>query len=188
MVPQRNLLFLVLILTISTFPAIAQVKAWEGTIDLPTYGWEDDPYPQFWALDQKIVYPYTMQETISTTKKIRTYKALFLENDYLKVTCLPELGGRLFSVLNKVTGKEMFHRNDVIKPGLIGMRGAWISGGVEWNTGPHGHTVTAISPVNALVRQNKDGSATLHISNTEQIFRTRWNINVTPLPGSVISA
>lgn len=163
-------------------PAAKPVEAWEGTIDLPTYDWEDDPYPRFWALQDKIIYPYPMQDVISTTKENRKYKALFLENEYLKVVCLPELGGRLFSVLNKVTGEEMFHRNDVVKPGLIGMRGAWISGGVEWNTGPHGHTVTAISPVNALVRKNPDGSATLFVSNTEQIFRTRWRVDVTLYP------
>ncbi len=177
---MSHLLFLI-VLGI-TLPAQSQVKAWEGSIDLPTYAWEDDPYPEFWALDGKIVYPYTMQEIISTTHEMKTYKALFLENDFLKVTCLPELGGRIFSVLNKITGKEMFHRNNVVKPGLIGMRGAWISGGIEWNTGPHGHTVTAISPVNGLVKENHDGSATLHISNTEHIFRTRWNVDLTLYP------
>ncbi|MCA9443433.1 MAG: DUF5107 domain-containing protein, partial [Candidatus Omnitrophica bacterium] len=179
---RRGSLLLFILLIASASLAQEPVKAWDGTIDLPTYDWKEDPYPRFWALDGKIIYPYTMEEVISTTKENRTYKALYLENDYLKVTCLPELGGRIFSVLNKVTGKEMFHKNKVVKPGLIGMRGAWISGGVEWNTGPHGHTVTAISPVNALVRQNQDGSATLHISNTEQIFRTRWNVEVTLYP------
>ena len=77
----------------------------------------------------------------------------------------------------------MFYCNGVIKPGMIAMRGAWISGGVEWNAGPHGHTVTAISPVNALVGTNADGSAYLEISNQEQLFRTRWNVRVTLHPG-----
>jgi hypothetical protein len=66
---------------------------------------------------------------------------------------------------------------------MIAMRGAWISGGVEWNSGPHGHTVTAVSPVNALAGKNQDGSAFLEISNTEQIFRTRWTVRVTLHPG-----
>lgn len=171
----------------------SQVKAWEGTLTLPTYTWENDINPKFWALElgtkmavkggDPIVYPYVMQDQLSRTKVDRTYKALFLENEYLKVTCLPELGGRLHSVFDKTTGKEMFHKNDVIKPGMIAIRGAWISGGVEWNTGPHGHTATVLSPVNALTGTNKDGSAYLEISNTEQIFRTQWTVRVTLHPG-----
>jgi hypothetical protein len=98
------------------------------------------------------------------------------------VTCLPELGGRLHSVFDKTRQQEMFYTNGVVKPGMIAMRGAWISGGVEWNSGPHGHTVTAVSPVNAIVRTAQDGSAYLEISNQEQLFRTRWRVRVTLHP------
>jgi tetratricopeptide (TPR) repeat protein len=170
-----------------------EVKAWEGKLTIPTYSWENDINPKFWALesgtklaaqgDAGLVYPYVMQDHLSRTKADRTYKALFLENEYLKVTCLPELGGRLHSVLDKMTGKEMFHLNQTIKPGMIALRGAWISGGVEWNTGPHGHTATAVSPVNALIGRDKDGSAYLEIGNIEQIFRTQWTVRVTLHPG-----
>lgn len=164
--------------------AVAPVHAWEDTLSIPTYPWgPDDINPRFEELEQSIIYPYPMQDTLSTEKKPQNYRALFLENEFLKVTCLPELGGRIHSVLDKTTGQEMFDRNEVIKPGLIGMRGAWLSGGVEWNTGPHIHTVTAVSPVNAMTREDPDGSATLFISNTEQIFRTRWSVQVTLYPG-----
>jgi len=173
--------------------ARAEVRAWEGTIVIPTYPWEEDCNPKFWALEGgarlsttvqgAIVYPYVMQDHLSRRKVDRTYKALFLENEYLKVTCLPELGGRLHSVLDKTQGQETFHVNRVVKPGMIAMRGAWISGGVEWNSGPHGHTVTVLSPVNATHGQEPDGSAWLEISNTEQIFRTRWTVRVTLHPG-----
>ena len=169
------------------------VRAWEGEITIGTYGWEEDINPKFWALEGgaslsttvrgAITYPYVMQDHLSRTKENRTYKALFLENEYLKVTCLPELGGRLHSVLDKTEGKQMFHTNGVIKPGMIAMRGAWISGGVEWNCGPHGHTVIVLSPVNALVGHHPDGSAYLEISNHEQIFRTRMTVRVTLHPG-----
>jgi tetratricopeptide (TPR) repeat protein len=171
----------------------AKVKAWEGTITIPTYGWAEDINPKLWALESEvkfsttvkgsIVYPYTMQDHLSRTKADRTYKALFLENEYLKVTCLPELGGRLHSVFDKTEGKEMFHLNDVIKPGMIAMRGAWISGGVEWNAGPHGHTVTILSPVDALIGRNADGSAYLEINNLEKSLRTQWTARVTLHPG-----
>lgn len=171
----------------------AEVRAWEGRLTIPTYPWEDDVNPKFWALEGParlsttvkgaITYPYTMQDHLSRTKVDRTYKALFLENEYLKVTCLPDLGGRIHSVLDKTEGKEMFHLNTVIKPGMIAMRGAWISGGIEWNSGPHGHTVTVVSPVDALVGENPDGSAFLEVSNQEKIFRTRWTVRVTLRPG-----
>jgi tetratricopeptide (TPR) repeat protein len=171
----------------------AKVKAWEGTMTIPTYGWAEDVNPKLWALEGdvkfsttvkgSIVYPYPMQDHLSRTKKDRTYKALFLENEYLKVTCLPELGGRLHSVFDKTEGKEMFHLNDVIKPGMIAMRGAWISGGVEWNAGPQGHTVTILSPVDALIGNNTDGSAYLEINNLEKTQRTQWTVRVTLHPG-----
>jgi tetratricopeptide (TPR) repeat protein len=173
--------------------ASADVQAWEGTIDIPTYPWDEDVNPKFWALEDgaklsttvrgAITYPYVMQDHLSRRKVAQTYKALFLENEYLKITCLPELGGRLHSVFDKTESKEMFHLNRVIKPGMIAMRGAWIGGGVEWNSGPHGHTVTVLSPVNALLGHNADGSAYLEISNQEQIFRTRWTVRVTLHPG-----
>jgi tetratricopeptide (TPR) repeat protein len=170
-----------------------ETKAWEGTIVIPTYGWSDDVNPQFWALQSgarysitvkgAIIYPYTMQDYLTRTKADRTYKALFLENEYLKVTCLPELGGRLHSVFDKTEGKEMFHYNHVIKPSMIAMRGAFITGGVEWNAGPQVHTVTIASPVDAILGQNPDGSAYIEVNNLEQTLRTRWTVRVTLHPG-----
>ena len=170
-----------------------RVRVFQTELTIPTYPWEEDINPKFWALEGgprlsttvhgSIVYPYVMQDHLLRTKVERTYRAVVLENEYLRVVCLPELGGRIHSVLDKTTGQEMFHLNRVIKPAMIAMRGAWISGGIEWNSGPHGHTVTCLSPVNVAVRQNPDGSATLEISNTEQIFRTRWIVRLTLRPG-----
>ena len=174
-------------------PGRAKVRAWEGTITIPTYGWAEDVNPKFWALEDQIklsttvkgaiVYPYPMQDHLYREKEDRTYKALFLENEYLKVTCLPELGGRLHSVFDKTQGKETFHLNNVIKPSMIAMRGAFISGGVEWNAGPQVHTVTILSPVDALTGTNPDGSAYIEVSNLEKTLRTRWTVRVTLHPG-----
>ncbi len=177
-------IILSVVIVLSGSSAWCGVRAWEGTITIPTYPWEpEDINPKFFALEGSIIYPYTMQDNISTQKEDRVYKALFLENEYLKVTCLPELSGRIYSVLDKTTGEEMFHTNRVVKPGMIAMRGAWISGGIEWNTGPHGHAVTIVTPVNVTYTKNRDGSASLAISNTEQIFRTRWTVYLTLHPG-----
>ena len=164
-------------------PTGPAVHHFEGTLTLPTYPWYDDPHPVLEAYEGSIYYPYTRQDHIGKTSAPRTYRTLSLENEYLRVTCIPELGGRIHSVLVKATGEEMFHRNDEIKPALIAMRGAWISGGIEWNPGPHGHTVTILSPVDVLVRENGDGSATLVVGNTEKMFRTRWTVELTLHPG-----
>lgn len=182
-IKKHSFLFFLLAFYILSHSAWCGVRTWEGTLTIPTYPWKEDTNPKFFALENSIIYPYTMQDNISTKKEERVYKAVFLENEYLKVTCLPELAGRIYSVLDKTTGEEMFHKNSVVKPGMIAMRGAWISGGIEWNTGPHGHSVTIVDPANVTNRVNRDGSATLVISNTEQIFRTRWTVFLTIHPG-----
>ncbi len=159
------------------------VKAWEGTLELETYPWLDDPNPVYDAYEGGIYYPYTRQDHLLKTKELRSYRALYLENEYLKITCLPELGGRIHSVWDKTTNHEVFHTPGIIKPALIAMRGAWIAGGIEWNVGPQGHTVTIVSPVDATIVNNEDGSATLVINNTEKMFRTRWTVRLTLHPG-----
>lgn len=174
-------------------PVPGEVRVWRAEVTIPTYPWESDVNPKFWALEggprlsttvrSSIIYPYTMQDHLSRRKVPRTYKAVFLENEYLKVMCLPELGGRLHEVIDKSTGRPMFYLNRVIKPSMIAMRGAWISGGVEWNAGPHGHTVTALAPLDVVTGSNEDGSAFIEIVDQQQIFRTRCTVRVTLHPG-----
>ncbi len=187
------LIFLVFVVLMYSAPVKAQVKTWEGTITIPTYGWENDVNPKFWGMEggakgsttvrASIVYPYWMQDHLSRKLENVTYKAIYLENEYLKITCLPELGGRLHSVYDKTTNHEVFHKNSVIKPSMIGMRGAFISGGVEWNAGPQVHTVTILSPVDVISGTNPDGSAYLEVSNLEKSLRTQWTVRVTLHPG-----
>lgn len=180
-----GIVFLIVVAVLS-FTAVAageSVQYREDTLTLPTYPWHDDPNPALQAYENVIYYPYTRQEFIENTSAPREYRTLVLENEYLRVTCIPELGGRIHSVLVKATGGEMFHCNKEIKPALIAMRGAWISGGIEWNSGPHGHTVTIVSPVDVVIRESEGGSATLVIGNTEKMFRTRWTVELTLHPG-----
>lgn len=176
--------------------ACSQAKAWEGTITIPTYGWEEDVNPKFWAMEAgakgattvkaSITYPYNMQDHLSRNLKDVTYKAIYLENEYIKITCLPELGGRLHSIFDKTTNQESFHKNDVIKPSMIAMRGGFISGGIEWNAGPQVHTVTILSPVDVVFGENEDGSAYIEVSNLEKSLRTNWTVCVTLHPGKAL--
>ncbi len=194
--PLGNVLCTLVLILMPFSNVWGQVKVWEGTLTIPTYGWEDDVNPKFWAMEAgakgattvkaSITYPYNMQDHLSRKLEDITYKAIFLENEYLKITCLPELGGRLHSVLDKTTGHEAFHRNDVIKPSMIAMRGGFISGGIEWNAGPQVHTVTILSPVDVLSGQNDDGSAYIEVSNLEKSLRTRWTVRVTLHPGKSV--
>ncbi|TSA36584.1 MAG: DUF5107 domain-containing protein [Porphyromonadaceae bacterium] len=187
------ILSVALLFIVFSIPVNAQVKTWQGTITIPTYGWENDVNPKFWGMEggakgsttvrASIVYPYYMQDHLSRKLEDVTYKAIYLENEYLKITCLPELGGRLHSVYDKTTNHEVFHKNSVIKPSMIAMRGAFISGGVEWNAGPQVHTVTILSPVDVVSGNNPDGSAYLEVSNLEKSLRTRWTVRVTLHPG-----
>ena len=183
----RTLRTTVLLLAIAvSVPAAAQepVRVWEGELTLPTYALlPDDPNPQFRETDGSIVYPYTMQDNLGSERADHTWRAFFLENEYLKIACLPEIGGRIQWVLDKRENEQMFYNNRVIRPGLIALRGAWVSGGIEWNRGPQGHTVTSYSPVNVTGVQNEDGSATLVIGEVEQTFRTGWEVRLTLRPG-----
>jgi len=189
-------LFLMILFLIKVQVLYSQVKAWEGTITIPTYGWEDDVNPKFWAMEAgakgattvkaSITYPYNMQDHLSRKLEKVTYKAIFLENEYLKITCLPELGGRLHSVFDKTSNQEAFHKNEVIKPSMIAMRGGFISGGIEWNAGPQVHTVTILSPVDVFYAENEDGSAYIEISNLEKSLRTKWTVRVTLHPGKAL--
>jgi len=174
-------------------PVHAEVRYWCDTITIPTYIWEEDINPKFWAMEggikgsttvqASITYPYTMQDHLLRVKEDRRYQAVYLENEYLRIICLPELGGRLHSVLDKTQNQEMFHLNNVIKPSMIAMRGGFISGGVEWNAGPQVHTVTIMSPVDVIPGRNPDGSAYLEINNLEKSLRTRWTVRLTLHPG-----
>ncbi|MAG70523.1 MAG: DUF5107 domain-containing protein [Vicinamibacterales bacterium] len=163
---------------------MAAVRTWTDQVVVPTYPLHpDDVNPRFFELEGTLIYPYTMQDHLSRTKVDTTYRALFLENEYLRAMCIPALGGRILSVFDKLRGREMFYRNPVIKPGLIALRGAWFSGGVEWNRGPKSHTVTSYSPVDVVSVEHPDGSASFVIGYTEMNFRTAWEVRFTLHPG-----
>jgi tetratricopeptide (TPR) repeat protein len=124
-------------------------------------------------------------DDLGEEKRPVKYRALVLENEYVRVIVLPELGGHLYSALDKTTGREIFYRNNVVKPGLIALRGAWISGGIEFNF-PRGHTVTTISPVDSKLVNEEDGSATVWVGNVERIYRMGWAVGIRLRPLSSV--
>jgi tetratricopeptide (TPR) repeat protein len=160
----------------------------EESLELPTYrlGPPED-HPVFfdgrsYQGAKGPVYPYPLLDKLGTSSAPQAWRAVRLENEYLQVVVLPEIGGRIFTALDKTNGYDFFYRQHVIKPALIGMAGAWISGGVEWNVFHH-HRVTSFMPVECTFQEHPDGSKTVWIGETELRHRMRWVIGLTLRPG-----
>lgn len=182
-------------LLLITFPSQSQqtdkVKVWEENLELPTYLVDDfDKNPQFFRNlsyqgASRVIYPYALQDVMTGKKENKIYKALYIENRYIKLCVLPEIGGRLFYATDKTNNYEIFYRQHVIKPANIGMLGAWISGGIEFCVFHH-HRATANLPVDYTITNNKDGSATIWVGEIELRHRMKWNIGITLYPNSSI--
>jgi tetratricopeptide (TPR) repeat protein len=161
----------------------------EGSLNLETYGIGQSPsVPIFYEGRsnqgaQGHVYPYALQDKLSAERQQRQWRCLTLENDYVSFCVLPELGGRLFRAVDKINGYDFFYRQDVIKPALIGVLGAWFSGGVEWNF-PHHHRTTTFMPTDYRLEESDDGSATIWLAENERRHRLRWELGMTLAPGS----
>ena len=168
-------------------PASGEVRIWEQPITLPSYRLRPaDLNPMFYTGAsyqgaQKRVYPYPLQDGITGVREEDTFTAVYLENDYVRLSVLPEIGGRLFSALDKTNDYDFFYRQHVIKPALIGMLGAWISGGVEWCVFHH-HRNTTHMPVQYTLQDDPDGGKTLWFGETERRHRMRWIIGITLHP------
>lgn len=153
------------------------VATWTDTIALPTYiQGPADPHASF----DRQIYPYTMQDDLTHQLREVEYEAVHLESDLLHVIILPQLGGRVFSAYDKVAGREMFYRNNVVKPALVALRGAWISGGIEFNFFHRGHSHTTMAPVSCEVHEEPDeeAGASVTVSNIDPISGGRWAITL----------
>jgi len=164
------------------------VKIWEEPLTLPTYRLDaPDLNPMFYTHEsyqgaEKRIYPYPVQDKVTDIRDQKTYKALYLENDYIRLSVLPQIGGRLFSAVDKTNNYEIFYHQHVIKPALIGMLGAWISGGIEWCVFHH-HRNTTYMPVDYTLTENPDGSKTIWFGEFERRHRMKWIIGITLYPG-----
>ena len=165
-----------------------QVRAWEEDIMLPTYGiGKEEKNPIF--LEKRVyqgscgsVYPYPVVEKIEDVKSEKKYKALFLENEYIKMMVLPELGGRVQMAYDKIKKRHFVYYNQVIKPALVGLTGPWISGGIEFNWPQH-HRPSTFLPTDYSIEENPDGSKTIWCNEVERMFRTKGMHGFTLYPG-----
>jgi tetratricopeptide (TPR) repeat protein len=163
-------------------------RIWEEDLTLPTdLVDQSGKNPRFYfgrayQGAQGRVYPYRMQERLTERRVDKTYRAIVLENEYIRTSILPEIGGRIFTALDKTNGYDFIYRQTVVKPALIGMLGAWISGGIEWNVFHH-HRASSFSPVDYARQENPDGSVTAWIGEIEIRHRMKWRIGITLFPG-----
>lgn len=165
-----------------------QVNIWEEPFTIPTYQvYPPEKSPLF--IEKRAyqgstgkVYPLPVTEKIKDTSEDVTYQAVFLENEYLKVMILPELGGRIQRAYDKTNGYDFVYYNHVIKPALVGLTGPWISGGIEFNWPQH-HRPSTYSPVDYTLSRNPDGSCTVYVSEIDQMYGTKGMAAITLYPG-----
>ena len=154
------------------------VHVWEENVTIPTYKvYPPEKGPLFienraYQGSSGKVYPLPVTEKISDKKEDVSYHAIYLENDYLKVMVLPELGGRIQRAYDKTNGYDFVYYNHVIKPALVGLTGPWISGGIEFNWPQH-HRPSTYSPVDYYYQEREDGSATVYVSEIDKMYGTK---------------
>ena len=140
-----------------------------------TYPFSDpDPIPK---PDSKI-YPYFRFDGFTDKPIQKEWKVIELENDYIKITILPEIGGKIWSATEKSTGKDFVYNNHVIKFRDIAMRGPWTSGGIEANYGIIGHTPATANPVDYTIIKREDGSVSVVIGVLDLLTSTSWRMDI----------
>lgn len=164
------------------------VKAWKEKVVIPTYEvGKPEKNPIFlekrvYQGSSGVVYPYPVIESMSDEKTDKTYDAVFIENEYIKVMILPELGGRVQMAYDKIKERHFIYYNHVIKPALVGLVGPWISGGIEFNWPQH-HRPSTYMPVDTTIEENADGSVTVWVSEMERMFHQKGMAGFTLRPG-----
>ncbi len=123
-------------------------------------------------------YPYYRFDGFTNTPEEQKWTIITLENDYIKVFVAPEIGGKVLGAIEKSTGEEFIYYNKVVKFRDIAMRGAWTSGGIEFNFGTIGHAPTTASPVNYLLQENSDGSVSCFVGAPDITSRTEWRVEI----------
>jgi len=140
-----------------------------------TVGAEDAKYVGWGGIHT--ILPYRLQDGYDRDKQEREYEAVILENEYLKAEFFPCWGGRLWSLYDKQNKRHLLHRNPVFQPCNLGVRNAWISGGVEWNIGMTGHTPYTVSPLHTAVLKMSDGTPVLRMYEWERVRRVSYQID-----------
>ena len=183
---MRRFFNVFLVLTLATLSQ-AQVRVWQGTLTLPTYeeGMPDPnpPFDQF--TNNKFNYPYVLRENLTNRRANHDWRAVYLENEYLKCSVLPDIGGHLYTCIDKLSGQSMFYANSSIKKAAVGYRGAWAAFGIEFNF-PVSHNWVSMSPVDFAFHKNADGSASVIVGNVDRVYGMEWSVELVLRPKSTV--
>jgi Tfp pilus assembly protein PilF len=140
----------------------------------PTYPFSDpNPIPIVGR-----IYPYFRFDGFTHRAEQREWKVVELENQYLRVMILPEIGGKIWNAVDKRTNRSFIYFNHSVKFRDVAMRGPWTSGGIEANYGIIGHTPNVATPVDYVTRTNADGSVSCIIGAYDLLTRTPWRIEI----------
>ncbi|SDE07699.1 DUF5107 domain-containing protein [Glycomyces harbinensis] len=167
------------------------VRAWREPVAIDAYEpAAPDRYPAY--LDQRVyqgssgaVYPLPFIDAVAREKAPRQWDAIHLDNEYVRLMILPELGGRIHIGLDKTRGHDFFYRNDVIKPALVGLAGPWVSGGVEFNWPQHHRPATHL-PTETAIEHDDDGAVTVWCSDHDPFARMQGMHGIRLRPGSAL--
>jgi len=168
---------LITILLLSCFLSYAQEKPAtikESTRVFTTYGFSD-PNP---IAEMGKIYPYYRFDGYTSIPEKKEWKIVELENDYIRLMVLPEIGGKIWGAWEKSTGKPFIYYNQVVKFRDVAMRGPWTSGGIEANYGIIGHTPNCATPMDYQIRNNEDGSVSCFIGTLDLLTQTYWTIEI----------
>ena len=183
---MRTYLHLLVVVALATLSR-AEVKVWEGKLTLPTY--EEgmpDPNPAFDQFaSNRFNYPYTLRDTLTSHRADHDWRAIYIENEYLKCSVLPDIGGHLYTCMDKISGQSMFYANPSIKKAAVGYRGAWAAFGIEFNF-PVSHNWVSMSPVNFAFHKNADGSASVMVGNVDRVYGMEWTVELLLRPQSTL--
>ena len=159
------------------------LKIWRETVVIPTYETgkpEKNPIfleKRVYQGSSGVVYPYPVIESIANEKSDKEYHVVFLENDYIKVMVMPELGGRIQMAYDKIKQRHFIYYNHVIKPALVGLAGPWISGGIEFNWPQH-HRPSTFMPVDCSLEEGED-YVTCWVNERERMFHQQGQAGFT---------
>lgn len=154
------------------------VYAWQEKVLIPTYGTAaPDKNPMFlekrvYQGSSGVVYPNAVVDRVNDTSEMKEWNAVFIENKWIKLMILPELGGRLQMAMDKTNGYQFIYYNEVIKPALVGLCGPWISGGLEFNWPQH-HRPSTFEKQDYKIVKNHNGSVTVWCGEIEKMSRTK---------------
>lgn len=168
-----------------------QVKIQEEIMTIPTYkNGDPNPMPRFYegrshqGVERRI-YPYPYDDNQTTVKTDVDYPYIHVENEFIDLGIMPQLGGRIYYAMDKTNNYDFFYRNGVVKPSLIGMTGNWISGSLAWGY-PHHHGPNTVEPMDYFIEEGTDGSKTVWINTTDRRHRVSILVGYTIYPNSSI--